>query len=70
MHDALRIALAILALLALYVAVGTVERKGDPEEPENKPLSIAVPSLEEWCDDNPCACDDVGHKRLFVQAAD
>ena len=67
MTDALKIALGILGLLALYFAVGTVERLGN-EKPQ--PLAITVPTLEQWCEDNPCACDDVGHKRLFVQAAD
>jgi hypothetical protein len=62
---AIKTALAILGILGAYALVGTIEYDGN-----QKPMSITVPTLERWCESNPQVCDDVGHKRLFVQAAD
>ena len=46
-------------VICLYLTIGT------PVDPAT-PLKVKVITLEQWCDDNPNACDDVGHKRLFV----
>ena len=49
--------LAILFAVVVYGCTQPVE-----------PMSIQVDpyaAVQSWCDANPCACDDIGHKYLM-----
>ena len=67
----------VLVAIALGWIAGNVMKVAHDLTYSNAPVSsrtVAVvegmstlpKALEKWCDDNPNACDDVGHKRLFV----
>jgi hypothetical protein len=66
MTDAIKIALALLGILALYALVGTVEFNSDPKQTVGVYVQAQLPTdvLERWCTSNPHLCSPADYKRI------